>query len=74
MNESKIIDAMKMLKIQDTNITKCKTCDVVIKYSIKNNEISSFNTKNSNEQICCFQHIASIQKSLDSCLKKRIKT
>lgn len=73
MSQKKVTDAIKMLKSQDTNTTKCKTCSVMIKYSVKNNEISSFSTHNSNEQMCCFQHIATIQKSLDSCIKKDCK-
>ena len=46
MDAKKITNAIKMLKLQDTNTTKCKTCGVFIKYSIKNNEITSFNTRN----------------------------
>jgi peptide subunit release factor 1 (eRF1) len=71
MDAKKITNAIKMLKLQDKNTTKCKTCGVFIKYSIKNNEITSFNTRNSNEQMCCFNHIGMIQKSLDSCTKNK---
>ena len=73
MDASKITNVIKKLKEQDTNITKCKTCGVCIRYSIKNNEITSFNTYNSNEQMCCYQHISTIQKSLDSCIKNKKK-
>ena len=34
MDAKKITNAIKMLKLQDTNTTKCKTCGVFIKYSI----------------------------------------
>ena len=63
----------KMLKIQDTNSTTCKTCKRLIKYSIKDNNISSFNTKNSDEQICCLKHLEHIQKYLETCKKPEIK-
>lgn len=73
MDENKWQDVFKMLKIQDTNSTTCKTCKRLIKYSIKDNNISSFNTKNSDEQICCLKHLEHIQKYLETCKKPEIK-
>ena len=35
MDENKWQDVFKMLKMQDTNSTTCKTCKRLIKYSIK---------------------------------------
>ena len=53
-----------MLKQQDTNLTICKTCNRSIYYSVKNNGISSFHTKNSDEQVCCFKHLEKVSQNL----------
>jgi len=53
-----------MLKQQDTNLTICKTCNRSIYYSVKTNGISSFHTKNSDEQVCCFKHLEKVSQNL----------
>lgn len=60
-----------MLRRQDSNLTICQTCNRSIYYSVKNNGISSFHTKNSDEQVCCFKHLERISKQLS---KKNINT
>tara|TARA_B100000929_G_scaffold170340_1_gene134963 strand:- start:321 stop:548 length:228 start_codon:yes stop_codon:yes gene_type:complete len=57
-------EIFSMLNQQDRNITVCKTCSRYIYYSIKNNEISSFHTKNSDEQVCCFKHLETVSQNI----------
>jgi len=62
--ENKWKTIFNMLRQQDNNITTCTFCNRIIYYSIKNNYISSFHTKNSDEQVCCFTHLEKILKQL----------
>ena len=57
-------EIFSMLNQQDRNITVWETCGGCVDYSMKNDGISSFHTKNSDEQVCCFKHLETVSQNI----------